>query len=200
MNRCQPLVAASVIIALAACSPSDTSAPAPTVTVTATASATPEPATTSATPSATTTQASTTATTTRPSADAPSAAPKAVDPTAYIVADGQYAFASPSGNLLCGLGRQVGCMSPKTVANLPECDDPGVTNGPMVLLNRGGAQPMCTTQGVFVYPDTKTLPYGSTITAAGVTCSSQPDGVRCWYVDNPATGLFASREKFSTLR
>lgn len=46
----------------------------------------------------------------------------------------------------------------------------------------------------------QSVAHGAFHTAAGVTCSSQPDGVRCWYVDNPATGLFASREKFSTLR
>ncbi len=65
------------------------------------------------------------------------------------------------------------------VPTLPQCDKPD-SYGPMVRFVAGTVKAECTTQGIFVgEPGRKVLPYGSSITAMGYTCVSQPTGISC---------------------
>ncbi len=115
--------------------------------------------------------------------------PTAVDAQSYREAPTgnqlRYAFVSPSGAIYCAISdglhtfAETGCQGDFVVPTLPKCDAPA-SNAPMVRFVDGVVRSECTTQGVFVgEKPQKVLPYGSSLTAMGYTCTSQTTGVTC---------------------
>lgn len=126
-----------------------------------------------------------------------------VDADKFIgITPGNYYFSSPSGNLYCGIfgdGSQIlgGCQSQTIVKNLPECDDPMRLSGPMIsLVEGGGIEAGCTSEGVFVDEVANVLEYGQQLTIGTTTCSSHKTGVSCKSSKTGAEFL-ASKNSFS---
>ena len=215
--------------------------PAATATATARATAAPAPD-----PSATSASAGTTspdgAVPSPPDATVPSAPDGAVpSPGPFSAVNAEdyrsesgfgdyfagYYFASPSGNLLCGIlndyprsqnnnANVVGCQAQSVVANLPRCDDPR-GNGPFIsLTTEGVVEAKCWNQGLYVLPNpkitptpgaygevnasvfTRVLQYGQEIHVGTFSCQSQEKGITC---REASTGhaFLASREEFAQI-
>ncbi|BDH55405.1 hypothetical protein [Tsukamurella sp. PLM1] len=133
-------------------------------------------------------------------------------PQSPIVADqaGQYRpsnghgvyFFTPSRNIACGLDSgTVGCQVFTTTVVPPgaDCDHGSMPRDQLskgyVSVNGGVFEPSCFNQGVFfmVIPGQKTLQYGHSVTAGGMTCVSETRGVTCRRGEH---GFFVSVQSF----
>lgn len=116
-----------------------------------------------------------------------------------------YYFSSPSGNLYCGIfGDETpylaGCQAQTIVKNLPECNDPMRLSGPMIsLIENGGVEANCTSEGVYVDARNKVLEYGQQLTVGTTTCSSLKTGVKC-KSENTGGEFLASKNSFTEIR
>ncbi|GAB3131154.1 hypothetical protein GCM10027289_16910 [Tsukamurella serpentis] len=131
--------------------------------------------------------------------------PIADSPERYNGPGGVY-FYTPSRNIGCGItterdGSLTGCQVFTTTVIPPGARCEGATMPPEklskgYLSQRGGPfQPSCFSQGVFSSRvDQQTLPYGHSVTSAGVTCVSETRGVTCRRGDH---GFFVSAESFN---
>lgn len=110
-------------------------------------------------------------------------------------------FFTPSRNIGCGLdARLVGCQVYKTTALPPgaDCDHGTLPRDQLskgYMSEEGGPfVPSCFNQGFFsMINDQKTLPYGHSVTAGGMTCVSESRGVTC---RRGASGFFVSVQSF----
>ncbi len=175
---------AGAVLVLAACSSTTvvtqtpvSTAPAPTAGPTTAASSAPAS-------SATTSAARTSST---PATGSPSGGKSSatVDPAPYTMDGGAgrgVYWVSPTGNLHCGIGAKgmAGCQSswPQPNPSLPECSDPS-SKAPMATLENGDVKLQCTSQAIFVTERKVELPYGSAVTANGITCTSTQAGMAC---------------------
>ena len=121
------------------------------------------------------------------------------------VTPGNYYFSSPSGNFYCGIfGDDTptlgGCQSQTIVKNLPECNDPMRLSGPMIsLVESGGVEAGCTSEGVYVDMENNVLEYGQQIKVGTTTCSSLKTGVTCKSTKTGAA-FVASKNSFSEIK
>ncbi|MCS3781388.1 hypothetical protein [Tsukamurella ocularis] len=115
--------------------------------------------------------------------------------------DGVYFF-TPSRNIACGLdAATVGCQVFTTRVIPPGADCTGATmprdrlSKGYLSSNGGPFTPSCFNQGVFfmVVPEQKTLQYGHSVTAGGMTCVSETRGVTCRRGER---GFFVSAQSF----
>ncbi len=139
-------------------------------------------------------------------------APATTSPPAGIVADppGQYRpangqglyFFTPSRNIACGLdAATVGCQVFRTTVIPPgaDCDHGTMPRDQLskgyVSQDGGTFTPSCFNQGLFfmVVPEQKTLQYGHSVTAGGMTCVSEARGVTCRRGEH---GFFVSAQSF----
>lgn len=138
--------------------------------------------------------------------------PATTSPPARIVADppdqyrptngqGVYFF-TPSRNIACGLdSTTVGCQVFKTsvIPSGADCDHGTMPRDQLskgyVSQDGGAFTPSCFNQGLFfmVIPEQKTLQYGHSVTAGGVTCVSEARGVTCRRGER---GFFVSAQSF----
>ncbi|MBS4104035.1 hypothetical protein [Tsukamurella paurometabola] len=139
-----------------------------------------------------------------PRSAAPSPAAAVADPPdRYRPAngDGVYFF-TPSRNIACGLDAgTVGCQVFTTSVIPPgaDCDRGTMPRDRLskgyFSLQGGPFEPSCFNQGLFfmVIPEQKTLEYGHSVTAGGMTCVSESRGVTC---DRGRHGFFVSAQRF----
>ncbi|TWS20629.1 hypothetical protein FK529_04610 [Tsukamurella asaccharolytica] len=142
-----------------------------------------------------------------PAGSAPAPAGIVADPAdryrAAAGGGGVYFF-TPTRNIACGLDAAlVGCQVGTTVippgATCDQGDGPGAM--PVEHLSKGYASqdggpftPSCFNQGVFaLLRDQKTLEYGHSVTAGGMTCTSERRGVTC---RRGGHGFFVSAQSF----
>ncbi|MGC5024217.1 MULTISPECIES: hypothetical protein [unclassified Tsukamurella] len=138
-----------------------------------------------------------------PTATAPPAGIVADAPELYRPANGQGVyFFTPSRNIACGLDAStVGCQVFKTSVIPPgaDCDHGTMPRDQLskgYVSDKGGAfTPSCFNQGLFfmVVPEQKTLQYGHSVTAGGMTCVSEARGVTCRRGER---GFFVSAQSF----
>lgn len=188
MNASRLAVVTVAALALAACSARSES---PRVTVTAQAPNATQATTAPSSPAGTVTQ-----TVTAPGVIA--------DPSADYASprggEGAYFF-TPTRNIGCGLDASlVGCQVFTTTAVPPgaDCDRGTMPRDKLskgyLSQNGGSFAPSCFNQGVFfMINDQKTLQYGHSVTAGGMTCVSETKGVTCRRGPN---GFFVSVESF----
>lgn len=110
-------------------------------------------------------------------------------------------FTSPSGNLLCGIFDEgpfvAGCQSQSLVDNLPSCNDPMVTWGPIISLMRsGGTDVGCTHDGVYSSSNAPVLHYGQELTVGDISCTSRETGISC-RSGSSGDSFNASRKSFT---
>ncbi len=125
-----------------------------------------------------------------------------VDPANFKESNGNgagYYFASPSGNVSCGIfpggspAGYIGCQAGQSVdpPNGPSCTN-AENDKFAVKIEDGGAQHFCTTQGLYTSPIGTVLQYGQIIEVDGSYCVSRKEGVSCAVAGNNAFGM--SRE------
>lgn len=120
---------------------------------------------------------------TRPSLDSGN-----VDAALFATDLYQYNFTTPSGNVQCGIwaggspAGQVGCQAETSVAPFEGRTCTNAENDKYaVRVNDGGAQHICTTQGIYTANEPRVLEYGQVLSAVGVVCESdEMFGVTCW--------------------
>jgi hypothetical protein len=111
-----------------------------------------------------------------------------VDPALFATDLYQYNFTTPSGNVQCGIwaggspAGQVGCQAQTSVAPFEGRTCTNAENDKYaVRVNDGGAQHICTTQGIYTADEPRVLEYGQVLSAVGVVCESdEMFGVTCW--------------------
>lgn len=111
-----------------------------------------------------------------------------VDPALFATDISQYNFTTPSGNVQCGIwaggspAGQVGCQAETSVAPVEGRTCTNAENDKYaVRVNDGGAQHICTTQGIYTANEPRVLEYGQVLSAVGVVCESdEMFGVTCW--------------------
>lgn len=111
-----------------------------------------------------------------------------VDPELFATDLYQYNFTTPSGNVQCGIwaggspAGQVGCQAETSVAPAEGRTCTNAANDKYaVRVNEGGAQHICTTQGIYTANEPRVLEYGQVLSAVGVVCESdEMFGVTCW--------------------
>lgn len=133
----------------------------------------------------------------------PAPAAVADAPDQYRPANGHGVyFFTPSRNIACGLdSTTVGCQVFATEVVPPgaDCDHGTMPRDKLskgYVSQAGGAfTPSCFNQGLFfmVIPEQKTLQYGHSVTAGGMTCLSETRGVTCRRGDH---GFFVSAQSF----
>ncbi len=123
-------------------------------------------------------------------------------PAAYRASGGGAYFFTPSRNIACGLdSTTVGCQVFKTDVVPPgaDCDHGTMPRDRLskgyVSQDGGAFTPSCFNQGVFfmVVPEQRTLQYGHSLTAGGMTCVSEVRGVTC---RRGGHGFFVSVQSF----
>lgn len=197
------LVAAQMIILLSGCSAPDQNEPQITVTETVVVT---QSADSVATERPATNERNTPVATEISSAEPSNVPFTLVDPEKFQgVTPGNYYFSSPSGNLYCAIfGDETpylaGCQSQTIVKNLPECNDPMRLSGPMVsLVESGGVEANCTSEGVYVDAENNVLEYRQQLTVGTTTCSSLKTGVTCKSAKTGAEFL-ASKNSFAEIK
>ncbi|KXP02268.1 hypothetical protein HWD35_16290 [Tsukamurella tyrosinosolvens] len=137
-----------------------------------------------------------------PSSAAPQPAALADPPDQYRPPTGRGVyFFTPSRNIACGLDSgTVGCQVFKTSVIPPgaDCDHGTMPRDEMskgYYSDDGGAfTPSCFNQGLFfMVIEQKTLQYGHSVTAGGMTCLSEAKGVTCRRGER---GFFVSAQSF----
>ncbi|OZE99471.1 hypothetical protein [Rhodococcoides fascians] len=111
-----------------------------------------------------------------------------VDPALFATDLYRYNFTTPSGNVQCGIwaggspAGQVGCQAQTSVAPFEGRTCTNAENDKYaVRVNDGGAQHICTTQGIYTADEPRVLEYGQVLSAVGVVCESdEMFGVTCW--------------------
>ncbi|WP_019201159.1 hypothetical protein [Tsukamurella sp. 1534] len=140
-------------------------------------------------------------TVTRTVTAAPSGGAAAEDPADYRSGHGGVYFMTPTRNIACGLDSTVtGCQVFKTAVIPPgaDCDHGTMPRDELskgYVSEKGGPfTASCFNQGVFFQvSDQRTLPYGRSVTAGGMTCRSEEKGVTC---TRGSHGFFVSAQSF----
>ncbi|GAB20435.1 hypothetical protein GOEFS_115_00750 [Gordonia effusa NBRC 100432] len=122
-----------------------------------------------------------------------------VDARDFQTAPGEYNFISPSGNVWCAIRTnsnagetRFGCQARRSVPG-----SSGVTcrntnsHEYAVKIQDGRVIQFCTTQGIFVAQNPRTLNYGQTIMVQGDSCTSTTEGITCY--EGP--GFIISRDQ-----
>ncbi|CAM3915856.1 hypothetical protein ACXYTP_19570 [Tsukamurella ocularis] len=191
MKPARIVLPALLAVALSACGSGSDGPPTGTVPPPVTASETPDPA------------LGTASDTVDPTTASPPARTVADPADQYRPANGQGVyFFTPTRNIACGLdSTTVGCQVFKTGVIPPgaDCDHGTMPRDQLskgYVSQAGGAfTPSCFNQGLFfmVVPEQKTLEYGHSVTAGGMTCASEAKGVTCRRGDR---GFFVSAQRF----
>ncbi len=190
-RKCVTLIGAlsAVLLTVGACSGQDSESAAPTSSVvdqTSTVGTEPEPSQSIAiVPGIPPTEVSDLkpTTPTRPSLDSGN-----VDPTLFASDPSRFGFTTPTGNIQCSIwaggspAGQVGCQARTSVNPASGRTCTNAENDKFaVRVNDGGAQHICTTQGIYTSNEPRVLEYGQVLSAVGVVCSSDAaTGITCW--------------------